>query len=594
MKPAHKDQRFTPRLSLLLPIGALLALGIFMASRAGAAPAAQAPQVTPTPLSEATPDPAVRLAQPVPIPGETQLNRGAYKYWGVCMACHGDRGQGLTDEWRTVYGEDSNCWGSGCHGKDHPPQGFEIPKTLTIPAVAGAGRLGRFANAQELYDFIHATMPWWNPGSLSSSDAWAVTAQILRMNGVMPEGVTLNETNASAISVHYLSARPADDQTAAWLLSIVLGLAAIGFIYQSALERRQITVGVASTPRRPNFYHHLHPPSIPALQARWRYTLGAGGLAIFLSFILLVTGLLEMFYYSPTPGMAAKSVEAITYLIPFGRLIRGLHFWSAQALVVVMGIHLLRVALTGAYVKRRRSNFLIGLGLMVFILALDFTGYLLRWDEGIRWALVIGTNLLKTIPAIGEGVYRFVVGGPEPSASSLVRFYTWHVFALTLGFIILGAWHIFRIRRDGGIAVPPPAERNEPARISRFELADREVIAMLVAGILLLIVVILIPAPIGAPILDMASEVKDARAPWFFLWVQQMLKLGDPFVWGVLAPSLMLLVLALIPYVFPAPSESNLGRWLPRGGRLAQTVVICIGIAVIALTILFVLSNLLL
>ena len=149
---------------------------------------------------------------------------------------------------------------------------------------------------------------------------------------------------------------------------------------------------------RPNFFHHLHPPTIPAAQARWRYTLGAGGTAIFLMVVLTITGALEMFYYIPTPSDAALSIQALTYLVPFGGLIRNIHFWSAQLLIIVSAVHLLRVVFTGAYMPPRRFNYLLGLVLFVFSILLNFTGYILRWDTGIQWALVVGTNLIKTIP----------------------------------------------------------------------------------------------------------------------------------------------------------------------------------------------------
>jgi quinol-cytochrome oxidoreductase complex cytochrome b subunit len=326
-----------------------------------------------------------------------------------------------------------------------------------------------------------------------------------------------------------------------------------------------------------------------------RYTLGAGGLAVFLCLVLLVTGILEMFYYIPTPEHAAVSIEVITSLVPFGALIRNLHFWAAQALMIVISIHLLRVVLTGAYAHHRRLNYLIGLGMLVLVLLLDFTGYVLRWDEGIRWALIVGTNLLKTIPWIGDSLYQLAVGGPEPSLSSLERFYTWHIFVLTLGMIILGAWHIFRVRRDGGVAVPPPDQRKDKVRISRFDLVRREVLLMLIAAVILLFISTLFPAPIERPItqtvLDMGANLHNARAPWFFLWVQQLLRLGDPFFWGVAAPVILLIFLAILPYVLPQAHENESGRWFPRGNRLAQIIIVIITLTLIVLTILAILPT---
>src|SRR5512140_1375488 len=105
---------------------------------------------------------------------------------------------------------------------------------------------------------------------------------------------------------------------------------------------------------RPSFFHHLHPPTIPERQARFRYTLAAGGLAAFLVLILLVTGLLEVFYYIPTPDQSANSIQTISFLVPYGSLVRNVHYWAAQFLVVIALVHLLRVVLTGSYSAPRR------------------------------------------------------------------------------------------------------------------------------------------------------------------------------------------------------------------------------------------------
>jgi quinol-cytochrome oxidoreductase complex cytochrome b subunit len=337
---------------------------------------------------------------------------------------------------------------------------------------------------------------------------------------------------------------------------------------------------------RPNFFHHLHPPSIPTAQARWRYTLGAGGTAVFLVLVVGITGILEVFYYIPTPENAGLSVQTISYLVPFGGLIRNLHFWSAQLLLVVSAIHLIRVVFTGSYAPPRRFNYILGLILFVLAILLDFTGYILRWDQGIQWALVVGTNLLKTIPFIGKILYTLLIGGTQPGAATLIRFYAWHLFGLTLAALILMGWHAFRVRRDGGIALPPPGLRTDHERISRFELVRREVLAMLLTGAALILLSTFIPAPIAAPITDMTAPAADAAAPWFFLWVQQMLKWGDPFWWGVAVPLIILLVLFLIPYIFPHLDPSELGRWFPKSNRLAQVVLGIITLMVIILTLI--------
>ncbi len=337
---------------------------------------------------------------------------------------------------------------------------------------------------------------------------------------------------------------------------------------------------------RPSFFHHLHPPTIPAAQSRWRYTLGAGGIAVFLMLVLGATGILELFYYVPTPNEAALSIQTISYLVPFGGLIRNMHFWSAQLLLIVSGIHLVRVVFTGAYAPPRSFNYLLGLALFVFAILLDFTGYVLRWDQGIQWALVVGTNLIKTIPLIGASLYIILTGATQPGLATLIRFYAWHIFGLTLGAVILMAWHIFRVRRDGGIAVPPANLRTEHQRITRSELVRREVPAMLLSGAALILLSIFGQAPIAAPITEITALSGEARAPWFFLWVQQMLKWGDPFLWGVLVPLLFLIILALIPYIFPKPVDRELGRWFPKSNRWAQVILAAIALLIIFLTIL--------
>jgi quinol-cytochrome oxidoreductase complex cytochrome b subunit len=343
---------------------------------------------------------------------------------------------------------------------------------------------------------------------------------------------------------------------------------------------------------RPSFYDHLHPPTIPAAQARLSYTLAAGGLAVFLAFVVGLTGILVTFFYIPTPEQAAKSVQELTFLVPFGWLVRNLHYWSAQLLILVTALHLLRVVFTGAYLPPRRLNYLLGLALLVICLLMDFSGYALRWDEGVHWALVAGTNLVRSIPGIGKGLYAALVGGNQIGAATLIRFYAWHLFGLTLLVIILGVWHIFRVRRDGGIAVPPPEARDSSARIPRKELARREGLAMLWAGAVLIGLAILVPAPLAPGIKEGAVSANETLAPWFFLWVQQLLRVGDPFIFGILVPLGALLVLALVPYITPQRlSPEELGRWFPRGGRNVQIMVACLSGAIILLTILAILQG---
>lgn len=571
-------QKRNPRRWHLFPFLALGLVGLFFVPGFRASSASL---ITATP--EATPTFDTRRLEPPPTketPG--QEDEGALYYWGVCIACHGDQGQGLTEEWRASYAPpERDCWRSGCHGSDYPENSFEIPVESGAPGIAEAGKLAQFSNAFELQKYIFESMPWQNPGSMTPEDAWGVTAYVLKLHGTQPEGVRLEKTNASAIPIHRSVSAPTNELPGALALAAALSLAAVGMTLQASKR-----TGKIATSSHPTFVHHLHPPSIPALQARFRYTLGAGGLAVFFSLALFFTGLLEMYYYTPSRAGAAISIEIMATLVPFGNLVRNLHFWSAQALVVVTTIHLLRVIFTGAYAPPRRLNYLLGLGLLVLVLLLDFTGYVLRWDEGIRWALVVGANLLKTIPLAGEDIYRFIIGGTQPGPATLTRFYAWHIFGLAGAAAFLMVWHAFRVRRDGGIAVPAPAERTDNTRITRFELVRREILAMVIAGVLLWFVSLLLPAPINQPIAETNLTAGDSRAPWFFLWVQQMLKWGNPFLFGVLAPVLVVVALGLLPYLLPNPKPSDLGRWFPQSNLLAQALAASIILAILALTIL--------
>jgi cytochrome c len=144
-----------------------------------------------------TPD---RLAEPTLPASPSQADVGARVYWLSCLPCHGDKGQGLTDEFRTTYPpEEQYCWERGCHGERPYENGFTIPKI--IPGLIGPGTLYKFTDAAQLNSYIRATMPFWKPGSLTAEEAWQVTAFILRENGIWNDAAELNETNAGNVRI---------------------------------------------------------------------------------------------------------------------------------------------------------------------------------------------------------------------------------------------------------------------------------------------------------------------------------------------------------------------------------------------------------
>lgn len=146
---------------------------------------------------------------------------------------------------------------------------------------------------------------------------------------------------------------------------------------------------------RPSFFGHLHPPHIPQREGSLRYTWGMGGISIAFFLILVVTGVLEMFLYSPTTTTAYDSIKLIQYVAPYGWLLRNMHYWAAQGMVISVTIHMARVIFSGGY-KKRRFNYLLGTLLLVLTFFADFTGFVLRWDDAGVWALTVGTNLIRS------------------------------------------------------------------------------------------------------------------------------------------------------------------------------------------------------
>jgi quinol-cytochrome oxidoreductase complex cytochrome b subunit len=325
----------------------------------------------------------------------------------------------------------------------------------------------------------------------------------------------------------------------------------------------------------------LHPASIPASGARFTYTFGLGGIAAFSFLVTLVTGAALSFYYEPIPAGAHTSIILINDVVSFGALIRGLHYWAAQFMVAAVTLHLLRVVFTGAYGRPREINWLIGLALLVLTLLWNFSGYVLRWDSGGFWALLVGTNLLREIPGWGESFYRSINGDTQISSSTLLRFYSWHVF----GFTLLGLWgivyHLWRLRRDGGISAPVLKPGDTREFISRDALFFREFVGAACTFSALIFLALLFPAPIG-PGANLRAGIGAVRAPWIFLWVQNLLRTLPPFWAGIVAPLSILAILGAIPFLDRLPAR---GVWFARDRWKAQlsvgvilTVLVVLGI----------------
>jgi mono/diheme cytochrome c family protein len=171
----------------------------------------QARGVGAPPLPAATPT-VDRLAAPPTVEHPSQADLGAQLFWGHCQPCHGDQGQGLTDDWRAQYPvEDQNCWKSRCHGASPYANGFTLP--TVVPAVIGPATLARFNSAADLHRFISQAMPFQAPGSLTDEEYWALTAFLLRAHDVAtPVAPFDSEEQALLIGLHGTLAPPTPTQ----------------------------------------------------------------------------------------------------------------------------------------------------------------------------------------------------------------------------------------------------------------------------------------------------------------------------------------------------------------------------------------------
>lgn len=184
---------------------------------------------------------------------------------------------------------------------------------------------------------------------------------------------------------------------------------------------------------------------------------------------------------------------------------------------------------------------------------------------------------------LGEQLYRLVVGGPEISGVTLLRFYVWHVMGLSVPLFLLMVWHGFRVRRDGGISSPAHEADNAPSpRTDRAVLVRREALVFFLTVAALIVISTLVDAPVGPPA-EPGALVEHTQAPWIFLWVQELLRVWPPAIAGVALPLAVLLVLALLPYF--DWSNEGVAVWFNRQGRAAQIILVVLFVIILGLTV---------
>ncbi len=310
--------------------------------------------------------------------------------------------------------------------------------------------------------------------------------------------------------------------------------------------------------------------------ARWAYVWGS---ALTLTFITqAVTGVLLMTVYQPSATTAWSSVAYISRQMTLGWLIRGLHHYGAQAMVVLLVMHLGQTAIFGAYKKPRELNWLLGVGLLGLTLAFSLTGYLLPWDQKGYWATKVATNIAGTVPGIGAFTQRVLVGGSDYGHATLTRFYTLHVFVLPALLGLLLAGHVALFRRHG---VTPPAKADAKVVDTFYpkQVLKDLVVYLVVLGALYGLTLSTHGAHLDAPA-DPSSDYP-ARPEWYFLALFEALKHVPGNLEWLVAAGVPLVIggyLVALPFL-DRKEGASLGARLPHLAPLAV-----LGLALAGLT----------
>lgn len=374
---------------------------------------------------------------------------------------------------------------------------------------------------------------------------------------------------------------------------------------ESNLSRAQAMVS--------SFLLHLHPAKVHRHSLRFSTTLGLGLISLYLFLLLCATGVVLMFFYVPSPERAYDDMKDLEFVVSAGMVLRNMHRWAAHLMVLSVFLHLCRVFYTGAYKSPREFNWVIGVGLFVLTLGLSFTGYLLPWDQLAFWAITVGTNIAGYAPVVGKKIQFLLLGGNIVGEASLLRFYVLHVMVLPGVAGLLIALHVWRVRKDGGLARP-----DEPEEIRQqiatdllapsktyglMELArgtspavgqapeDEEfawphlVFRELLLFLAVIAVVLFLSVFWNAPLEELANPTRPpnpAKAPWYFLGLQELVAYSA--LWGgVIVPALLLMVLVVLPYL--DRQRAGVGVWFARERRVAIAIFTACIIATVVLTV---------
>jgi cytochrome b6 len=186
-------------------------------------------------------------------------------------------------------------------------------------------------------------------------------------------------------------------------------------------------------------------------QLGFRLTWYLGALTLGTFAIQLVTGILLMMYYHPSIPQGYADMKDLQFVVSSGMLLRNLHRWSAHTMVFLVFAHMAKVFYRGAYRPPRELNWIVGVCLLLLTVLLGYTGYLLPWDQLSYWGTTVGSNIMSSVPLVGDKLRFILLGGHGVNANALLRFYVLHTLVLPLALILLVAIHLWRLHKDGGM-----------------------------------------------------------------------------------------------------------------------------------------------
>jgi quinol-cytochrome oxidoreductase complex cytochrome b subunit len=297
---------------------------------------------------------------------------------------------------------------------------------------------------------------------------------------------------------------------------------------------------------------HFRPTTVPESTLKFTLSWGLGGMAAVLILVQFVTGIFLKFVYEPLPSQAYSSIVTLRDQVLFGKLIRNIHYWSANFLVFVAFLHFLRTFFTGAFLGSRQLTWIIGLGLFFLVLAANLTGYLLPWDQLAYWAVTICMGLLDYIPVAGHMFQSLIRPGPEIGETSLRIFYSLHTAVIPLTMVILLAFHFWRVRKAGGLVAPVSAQEGPAAPANRIPVVPNLLLRELVVGLVLIAFILVVSIFFNAPLDKPANpglSPNPTKAPWYFAGIQELLLHIHPVFAAGIIPLLVLGALVLLPYL---------------------------------------------